>query len=230
MRDVATTLALLPVLIPQALWVRFRAARLQEAAGPRKGQAGQGPPLRVLVIGDSSGAGVGVPTQDEALAGRLVAHLAPHRRVTWRLEARCGATTATLLDRLGGMPAQEFDVAVIALGVNDSKNGMSRAQWRRNYHDLITLLQTRFGVPRIYASGLPPLGHFPLLPKPLRGVLGRRAAHFDDDLRALLAEREGLHHVPLDFPMNPDLMASDGFHPGPVVYDGWAQRIAQRIL
>ncbi len=229
MRDALRAALMAPVLVPQAAWVMLRAARLPEAAGPRDGVAGAGADLRLLIVGDSSGAGVGVETQDEALAGRLVAHLAPHARVHWRLEARGGATTTTALADLAQMPDGPFDVAVIALGVNDAKNGMRRARWRRNYSDLVSLLKARFGVTRLVASGVPPLGAFPLLPPPLRGVLGARAAALDAELRALVAQDPALRYVPMEFPLDRRLMAADGFHPAAPLYDLWAGRVAERI-
>ncbi|QFT98280.1 hypothetical protein FIU85_13290 [Roseovarius sp. THAF8] len=229
MRDALRAALLSPVLVPQAAWVMLRAARLPEAAGPRDGVAGQGAALRVLIVGDSSAAGVGVETQEDALAGRLEAHLAPYHRVHWRLEARGGATTASALADLGWIPRAQFDAAVIALGVNDAKNGMRRARWRRNYSDLVALLRDRFGVERIVASGVPPLGVFPLLPRPLRGVLGARAAALDSELRALVAQDPALAYVAMAFPMDRALMAADGFHPAAPLYDLWAGRVAERI-
>ncbi|KRS12600.1 hypothetical protein XM53_10985 [Roseovarius atlanticus] len=229
MRDTLRAALMAPVLVPQAAWVMMRAARLPEAAGPREGAAGQGAALRLLIVGDSSAAGVGVETQDDALAGRLVAHLAPRFRVHWRLEARGGATTASALADLGRMPRAGFDVAVIALGVNDAKNGMRRARWRRNYSDLVSLLKARFGVTRVVASGVPPLGAFPLLPPPLRGVLGARAAALDAELRALVAQDPALRYAPMEFPLDRRLMAADGFHPAAPLYDLWAGRVAERI-
>lgn len=229
MRDAVRAALLSPVLAPQVAWVLMRAMRLPEAEGPREGVAGQGPELRVLIVGDSSGAGVGVAHQDQALAGRLVAHLAPQHRVQWRLAAKGGATTTTALADLARMPEERFDVAVIALGVNDAKNGMRRARWRRNYRALLEILKTRFGVTRIVASGVPPLGLFPLLPRPLRGVLGARAAKLDTQLRALVEQHEAMRYVSMVFPMDPGLMAEDGFHPGAPLYDQWAGRIAAQI-
>ena len=228
--SVLSNIAMLPVLVPQALWVKFRAAQLSEAAGPRCGQCGKGPALRILVVGDSSGAGVGVAEQKDALVGRLVQHLSARFDVSWRLIARCGATTASLIDMLQETEAEPFDIAVIAIGVNDSKNGMRISQWEENYTRLLDLLKDRFGARSIFASGLPPLQYFPLLPEPLRSVLGRRAAQFDEVLRDVLHARDRTYYVPMEFPLDPALMASDGFHPGPKVYDEWALRVARLVL
>ena len=221
---------LIPLLAVQALWVAARAVRLPEAAGPRQGCLGSGPRLRLLVLGDSSAAGVGVPTQDQALAGRLAARLAGRFRVDWRLEARTGATARSAAASLAAQPPERFDVAVIALGVNDAKNGVSAGRWRRDYARLLDILQGRFGVSLVCASGVPPLDRFPLLARPLRGVLGHRAARLDAVLGDLARERGGILHLPVCDALDPAGMAPDGFHPGPAIHDEWARRIAGAIL
>ena len=75
-------LALGPLLIWQGRQVRSVAMKLPEAAGPRQGVAGEGAPqLRLLGVGDSSAAGVGVADQQQALAAPLAAALIKHLRV-----------------------------------------------------------------------------------------------------------------------------------------------------
>lgn len=219
---------LAPILIPQALWVMARAARLPEAEGPRQGTAGQGASLRVLILGDSSAAGVGVATQDQALAGQMCADLARDHLVSWHLLARSGATAARLLSMLDEVPAQSFDAAVICTGVNDVKNGVGRAAWQAQYAALLQAVQARFGVTRIVACGVPPMAQFPLLPSPLRDVLGARAAIFDDDLQRLAADH-GAFHMSFDAVGTPDEMAPDGFHPGPEIYAAWGTRLAKAL-
>ncbi|MEO8836808.1 MAG: SGNH/GDSL hydrolase family protein, partial [Caldimonas sp.] len=67
-------MALAPLLVAQAIATRRRALVLPEAAGPRDGVfGGDGTaPLRVLVAGDSSAAGVGVAEQAQSVIGHLV--------------------------------------------------------------------------------------------------------------------------------------------------------------
>ena len=84
-----------PLLIAQALKVRRTAQSLPEAAGPRQGVVGHGPTLHLRLIGDSSGAGVGVALQSDALIGQLAAELAQHFTLHWHLDALTGATTTS---------------------------------------------------------------------------------------------------------------------------------------
>lgn len=222
--------ALAPVLAMQGLALRRGRARLPEPPGPRQGVAGTGPALRLLIAGDSSAAGVGAAHQDQALSGQLVAHLARQARVHWRLEAHSGDTTATCLRRLQGLAPTQIDVAVLALGVNDVTSGLPRRVWLRRQRALHALLRHKFGVRHIYASGLPPMAAFPSLKGPLKWIMGAEATRFDAALAALATCTPDLCHVPFDQPMNPAMMAGDGFHPGPQVYALWAGALADRIL
>ena len=221
-------LALAPVLLAQAVQVRRRALALPEAAGPRDGVAGQGPVLRLLIVGDSSDAGVGVAHQDQALAGHLVAGLARDFTVHWRLIARTGATTAQTLARLRAQPLDPIDIAVTALGVNDVTRQVPLRRWAADQAALAGLL-TGAGARLVLRSGLPPMACFPLLPRPLRDVLGAQAAAMDAALAAAASDR--LHHLPFDpARLDPAMMAEDGFHPGPAVYAAWGAEAAARLL
>src|SRR5664279_2596643 len=100
----AAKVALAPLLVAQAVATRRRAQVLPEAQGPREGElgTGSGPALRVLIAGDSSAAGVGVESQEQAVAGHLVRalHGATGRRIAWALRARSGLTTRAVHDLL----------------------------------------------------------------------------------------------------------------------------------
>jgi lysophospholipase L1-like esterase len=222
-------LALAPILLAQGAVVRARALRLPEPPGPRAGTAGEGPPLRLLIAGDSSAAGVGCEHQDKALSGQLVARLSRTHRITWRLEAATGATTAATIARLQALPPEPFDAAIIALGVNDTARMVPRARWEAGINALHHLLQSRFGTARTLWSGVPPMGRFPLLPHPLRATLGALAARNDASLARIAATTPGLEHLALDLPLTPDLMAPDGYHPNAAACALWADRLAARL-
>ena len=228
--DLVLRAVMAPVLAVQAVRVRRHALILPEAGGPRSGVVGVGQDLRLLIVGDSSAAGVGVAVQDLALAGHVSRTLAASFRVDWLLQAQTGATTAVTFKRLQALPAQKFDVVIVALGVNDVTGMVPLELWLTRQRRLVRLLQDRFGARLICLSGLPPMGHFPLLPQPLRWVLGRQAARFDRHLRQSAAGDPALAYVPLDFAMSPDQIATDGYHPGPEIYGEWARVLRQAII
>lgn len=218
---------LAPVYAAQALGLILRAERLPEADGPREGSAGQGERLRLLVLGDSSAAGVGVAHQDDALIGQILRHMTPFARIDWRVIARSGVTTRVARSNLQGQG--QFDVAVLALGVNDVLRHTSAAQFATAQTGLMQDLHRNHGVGCILASAVPPLGAFPAFPEPLRTHLGRRATRLDRIVQQVCAS-ENATHVGFDLPPSPDLLARDGFHPGAALYTHWGARMAGLAL
>src|SRR5690349_16191596 len=143
----ALKLVLAPLLVVQALRTRRRLPRLPEASGPRRGRAGRGgPPLALLIVGDSSAAGVGVAAQRAALAGQLRQARARHtgRRVEWQLRARSGITSAQALALVDGAP--RADVAVVVTGVNDVVDQVRPAAALAARERLVEALRARAGV------------------------------------------------------------------------------------
>ena len=123
------TIGLAPVIVPQGIWTNLRVPTLPEPPGEREGCTGDGPALRLLVIGDSAAAGVGVSHQDEALLGQLVSRLAGRYQVDFSLHAKTGYTTADILRRLHEIESRDYDVALTSLGVNDVLALTSRSTW-----------------------------------------------------------------------------------------------------
>lgn len=218
-----TDLALTPLYLAQAAYFIAGIEKLPEAAGPREGQSGQGAPMRLLLLGDSSGAGVGVAHQDQALIGQMLYHLLPGRAVTWQVIARSGATTAHARQMLDA--ADPCDIAVLALGVNDVLRQTSTGRFVAEYTALIEALPVR----HILASAVPPLGAFTVFPRPLRDYLGRRAMSLDAALQAVCAG-SGAVHVPFDLDPDPRWLARDGLHPGAALYAEWGKRMAGLAL
>ena len=229
LRHLLATTGLGPLLVLQGLHVRRVTPRLPEPPGPRSGRTGHGAPLRLLVAGDSAAAGVGAASQDEALAGQLVAQLSARRALDWRLEAQTGYTTTDAHAHLAALTEVRFDVVVLSLGVNDVTRSVGRKRWLARQTALADLLQARFAPRAVLFTALPPMHLFPALPQPLRWYLGARARDFNAALAAWLPGRPGCHLVEPDFQPDAAHIASDGFHPGPAAYRAWAMQVARDI-
>jgi lysophospholipase L1-like esterase len=241
----AAKVALSPLLFWQGRQVRREAPRLPEPTGPRLGLAGQErhggamPRLRLLIVGDSSGAGVGAATQEEALAGRLSQALTRRLKapVAWQLVARTGWTTADAIAGLRELSAQgrlpPADVMVTALGVNDAVRQTSPRRWTAQLDALEACARELAGVHQVVATAVPPMDRFPLLPQPLRWVLGQSARALDAALVQWTADSGTRAYFELPYDPERDdvrqLMASDGFHPGPPLYQRWGEALALQI-
>lgn len=225
-----TTLLLGPWLLAQGLYVRRMTVKLPEAAGDRQATAGHGPALRVLILGDSAAAGVGVAHQDQALAGQLGACLAKRFEVNWTLLAATGLDTQQVISLVDASADLTFDVVLVSVGVNDVTQRIDPSTWIALQQQLIDRLKQKFGAPFVILSQVPALHRFPALPQPLRWYLGRRADAFNRALAALVQRNEGCQLLTTDFPFSPEAMAADGFHPGPAIYTRWAHEAARCIL
>jgi lysophospholipase L1-like esterase len=221
--------ALAPLLMLQGRLIRRAATGLPEPSGARMGDTGRGSVLRVLILGDSAAAGVGVSSQDEALSGQLVAELALTHRVSWSLIAKSGATTAGTTRHLMRCPAQQFDTVVVSLGGNDVAGRRSLASWLKDIDTLVALLRARFAARHILLSGVPPMHAFPGFPQPLRWYLGTKARHYNAALALWTAGEVDCEHVALTPPNGEGLFASDGMHPGRPLYRLWSAELAKRI-
>jgi lysophospholipase L1-like esterase len=223
------TLGLAPLLIAQGHHVRRVTPKIPEPPGKRSGSAGAGPRLRLLIVGDSSAAGVGASLQDDALSGHLVSHLSSVFQVTWELRAKTGHAVKEVMEELEAAPVETFDVALVAVGVNDVTGRTPTKVWNARHAKLVMTLKNKFGVRHILYSSLPPMHRFPALPQPLRWYLGMRAKQLNGLLQKMAVADSQCELLRMDFPFELQYMASDGFHPGPPAYALWGRRVAETI-
>lgn len=224
-------IVLSPLLVAQAVATRRRAPVLPEAAGERAGVVGEGPICRLLIVGDSSGAGVGVPSQDIALSGYLSRTLADVAGVSvhWQLVAKSGITSAQALELVQRERPGPADFAVVVLGVNDVIDQVPAGRAVRHRAALADWLRAHSGVRHVDFAALPPVHQFPLLPQPLRWIMGRDARRHDDAVARWAATRADVSHVPIPVSLGAGCMAPDGFHPGEPVYRVCGAALAQHI-
>jgi lysophospholipase L1-like esterase len=232
-------LMLSPLLVAQVVLTRARLPRLGEPLGGRSGVVGQGAVLRLLIAGDSSAAGVGVPSQRQALARPLAQRLAQAcaAQVHWRLLAQSGLTTAQIGSMLQarfedpsqGAALAPADLAVVVTGVNDVIDQVPSQRAVAAREALANRLRNAHAVQHVVFAPLPPIHHFPGLPQPLRWVAGADAKRHNAALRRWCASRSDVSCVDMEMPLNPGVMARDGFHPGEPVYRYCAGAIAQHI-
>lgn len=229
MIDFAARIVLFPVLVFQGIKARRTALRLADPVGRINGVSGQGPDLRLLIVGDSSAVGVGTSHQEEALLGHMRKRLSQTNTVYWSVDGKTGATTADTIARLSKSPQQKFDIVSVSLGVNDITGLVPKSVWLRRFSSLLDLIEHKFQADVICVSGIPKMQYFPLLPQPLRWVVGKQAQRFDRALRRLVAHRTGCRFVELDFEPDKSQMSIDGYHPGPKIYAEWGRKVYRAI-
>lgn len=216
-----------PRILSQKRKLEAAVERLPDAALPWEGEVEGADPLRLLVIGDSTAAGTGAATQDEALPGSIARelHARTGRGVLWRAVGENGADTAQFLDRhLTDALARPADLVFVSLGANDALHARSAGAFARDLRRLLETLSDRLPHARILVANLPIFVRFELLPDPLRTVLYRHSRALERAAGRVVARDERwmiTEQVPP--PYGPDFFASDRFHPSASGYADWAR-------
>jgi len=237
---------LAPLLKAQGVLLRRRTPRLPEPDGLRHGVAGEGPiRLRLLIVGDSSAVGVGVSTQDEALAPQLARAVADNLSVTsqragrgpvavsWQLVAATGLTAHQALTAMAATKLFPADLLVTVLGVNDVIKGTAPPDWLRDLDALRGHARHRAKVRHTVHCAPPRMDLMSVFPQPLRWVLGASAGRLDAALRRHVRQSHRRTRFVLPFDPSRDdpreWLAADGFHPNAALYRRWALELADHI-
>lgn len=183
--------------------------------------SGKGTPLRLLVLGDSLAAGLGVDDARQTFAGVIATRLAHERGQPVRLvnAAQIGAESGDLPGQLerGLASCPRPDVAVIVVGANDLTHGR---HWSESLRELSAAVhRLRDAGSQVVLGTCPDLGTVQPIAPPLRQLAGRLSARYAARQRAVAVEA-GAHVVPLgerlgpSFAEHPDrYFGPDRFHP-----------------
>jgi lysophospholipase L1-like esterase len=182
---------------------------------------GEAAPLRMLVLGDSLAAGLGVGEARQTLAGSVATRLADERGRPVRLVnvAKIGAESVDLpgqLDR-GLVSCPKPDVAMIVVGANDLTHGRD---WSESLRELSgTIGRLRAAGSQIVVGTCPDIGTVQPIATPLRQLAGRQSVRYAGRQREVAA-KAGAHVVPLGERLGPEFrthpeqyFGPDRFHP-----------------
>ena len=204
-------------------------ARVEPPAGAT------GDPVRMAVLGDSTVAGVGAPTEAESLpvliADRVAA--ATGRVVEVTGFGIPGARTGTLTSEQLPMVGDGYDVLVLVIGSNDATHATFWPTLGRQTTEMLDQA-TALGAPVILA-GTPRFSGTEIIPEPLRTMVDRYSGVLRQEQRAAAASA-GVRFVDLAveasprFEGVPEATSSDGFHPSPIGYGFWADAIAPAVV
>src|SRR5712692_8044042 len=228
------SLACLPLVWAQGTATRRRVPRLPPAKPPHHGLVpGMGRPIRVLAIGESPVAGIGLSRSDETVAAATARALArlTRRPIAWRGHGLSGATARDALQRLvPNIPPEPADLVIVAFGVNDAAAYRSPARFADDLAALVTAARNRVGDAAVVIGAVASLVSFPALPWPLRTILGWRSAALQMAADGLAGRLPRLVVQRFAAPLAPDLFASDGFHPNLRAHTLWGEEIAALAL
>jgi lysophospholipase L1-like esterase len=235
---VAGTVGGAAVLAAEALLARTRRYAQPEFGLVLRATVGRtgAPPLRLVLLGDSSALGVGVDRMSDTVGGQLAQLLAegPSRRQVFLSSVGVSGSRSTDLATqvaralLGDRP----DVAVVLIGANDA-TGLRRPVEAATYLGA-AVRRLREANVEVVVGTCPDLGAVRAIAPPLRqvvGWLGRRMA----DAQAVAVREAGGAVVDLAATTGPVFRADAGtlcydeFHPSADGYRVWAHALLPAV-
>ncbi|MFD2236142.1 SGNH/GDSL hydrolase family protein [Aureimonas populi] len=217
MRDAVLSWLMFPVYVWQGVGIRRRIERMRPPEGRTSGSVGGAagdPDIRLLVLGDSSAAGVGVERIEDSLAPNLARrlHALSGRSVFWRTVGSNSAVSSDLRDFIVPNLAREpFTHIVLSVGTNDLKNFHGARRFKRGFGGLLYALKARFPDARIVWSPPVDMLRVPALPRGLAHVLELRARVIRRLGARLCLERGVVPSVTIPR-VEPAGFSRDGFH------------------
>ncbi|MEI2384224.1 SGNH/GDSL hydrolase family protein [Breoghania sp. JC706] len=221
-----------PVYAWQGIGVRLTVRRLLPAPGEASGHLeGDGPDLKLLVVGDSSAAGVGLDDIEKGLAAQVARTLNERtgRAVSYRTAGFNSAISTEIRDHVvAHIEPRDWTHVIVSVGTNDIKNFRTGKGWKKGFGGLLYALRARFPDAAFYWPNVMPMDRVPALPPTLGRILERRARLLNMIGTTLCAER-GATAIPRMLDFGPDAFCEDGFHPSAAGMAAWATHVVDHM-
>jgi lysophospholipase L1-like esterase len=215
---------------------------------PSAGAVG-GRRLRMVVLGDSTTAGVGVERADESLPHLIALRLADVERRDVRVVSYgwAGARAADLvrqqlpraIEPLRAPSTESFlataDVVVIVVGSNDATHSTPPGRYRASIRAVLDGVRETAPSARVVLAGIPAFRGALRAVEPLIFLADQYARLLrpigrDEAARAGVAYADLARDVPPLIRGRTDVLSRDQFHPSVVGYTAWADVIADALL
>ena len=215
------------------MWLRKKVMRLLPPKDPPEGLCpGQKQGLKIIGLGESTMAGVGIPKHSETLTGLTASRLnaMTDRSIDWKILAENGLTIEQLNELIKNQDHLDAEMIMVAIGGNDVFKLTSLWKWEKQLKHCLFLLQTKSRDPLIIFSHVPPVGHFPAIENPLRLAFGFWRYLLQSSLNRVIHSNLQVHLLDEDFPTIREYFLEDGIHPAPLAYRLWAEALARQSI
>ena len=217
-----------PYYVALGIHVRRKALRLSPASGPRSGQYGQGKPAtRILALGDSSAAAVGIEQTVGAIGPQIARKLNEKtgNPVSWHISGHNSAIASEIRDHVvPNLPEADYTHILVMIGTNDMKNWHTVGRWKKGFGTLLYAVRTTYPEAKIFWHQAIDMRHVPALPLSLGKILNLRVLLLNRKGAQLCVERGAVCVPPLPN-VQPEGYCRDGFHANEAGYDAWADHM-----
>ena len=241
----------LPIMYLQSRWIKYRVPKLPEAKDLQgivgsydEGNENNESGIKLLTIGESSIAGVGVESHHQSIVGFLSRYLSQKTQtpVQWEVLAKSGYTAKIVNDKLIPLLKDDApDLIVIGLGANDAFQTNTPKNWVADIKALIQNIRNKYPNPPIVFINMPPIKDFPVMSSLLQFFLGNLASIFGNELEKIVKHFDNVwynaHQITLkefdnisgnQYQVND--FFSDGVHPSELTYQIWGELMGEWIL
>jgi lysophospholipase L1-like esterase len=234
-----------PLLIFMGKKVRKNIPELPEASENINGKIeGKNGEIRLLSMGESTIAGVGVTDHKDGITGQFAKtlHDLTKKTVHWQVLARNGYTAERVnLKLVPRLPEYPLDIILIGLGGNDTFHFNSPFTFKKQLILTIQNIQKRQPKAKIVIANMPPIGEFPAFPWLIQRVLGSLVDLHGAVIRDVPQRFENVFYVNekitfkkwikrADKDLTPTDFFSDGVHPSAMTYGMWGKEIGHFIM
>jgi lysophospholipase L1-like esterase len=239
------SIPLLPIIAYQGKRIKESVPSLPGATGTQ-GIASQASEktIRLITIGESTMAGVGVATHEEGFTGTLAKVLAGNWgvNIAWRVYARNGYTVERVTQKI--LPKIEettADLIVIGMGGNDAFKLNTPKRFHQNILQLIDSLQVKFPNAPIFFINVPPIKEFPAFTPLIKFTIGNLGEILGEELEKAVFKKENVFFIAekitlanwikkMNLNAEEKDFFSDGVHPSKLTYQTWAKDTARFIV
>jgi len=233
---------LFPLMYIQGKRIRAKVPKLPPATGLEGIEIhnGSAERMNILVIGESTMAGIGVDTHKEGFAGTFAKELSLYNKksVSWKVYAKSGYTAQQVSEEIiPEIDDEKVDLVVIGLGGNDAFTINNPRKWSKAIEAIISQLQSKYPFAHIAFCNMPPIKAFPAFTPLIQTVVGNHVELLGETLRVLTSGKAGVFYnsevITIDAWVRryeikepASSFFSDGVHPSALTYQTWAKDMA----
>lgn len=197
---------------------------------------------QILIIGESTMAGVGSHKHETSFAGTLAEELSAKLKVQihWKVYAKRGLTVNQITKQIiPSITENRVDLIIIGVGGNDTFALRSPIRWSKHIKKLTSILQNQYNVPIVFLN-MPPIKDFPAFSYPLKVSLGTLTEILRKSLYDFVSRSPEIffNHKVIKMKdwlekyeqLNQSDLFSDGVHPSEITYQLWAKDFANYLI
>jgi lysophospholipase L1-like esterase len=185
----------------------------------------------VLLLGESTVAGVGASATAHTLAGNFARVLGESYQIETIGKKGLRVKDAFSLYQLQKKSRTTTSEGVILfLGANDCFLLTSPQEFKQELRSLIQQIQVETDANWIYLAAIPPVHLFPAFSEQMRAFLSKQRAYLQREMEDIAANDPKViyHAIPMD--LQPEFFSADGVHPSDLGYQKIAELAIEKMV